>query len=80
MMASLVLYKKDTCPFCLKVMNFIQSRGMEIEMRDTVADPSAFEELVLVGGKAQVPCLFIDGKPLYESGDIIDWLDKNYSA
>ena len=30
--------------------------------------------LIENGGKEQVPCLFIDGKPLYESLDIIDWL------
>lgn len=32
------------------------------------------EELIRVGGKQQVPCLFIDGKPMYESGDIVMWL------
>ncbi|MBE6736814.1 MAG: NrdH-redoxin, partial [Ruminococcaceae bacterium] len=30
--------------------------------------------LIEVGGYEQVPCLFIDGKPMYESLDIIDWL------
>lgn len=25
----------------------------------------------------QVPCLFIDGEPLYESMDIIKWLEEN---
>lgn len=29
------------------------------------------------GGKHQVPCLFIDGKPLYESSDIIAWFEQN---
>ena len=29
------------------------------------------------GGKRQVPCLFIDGKPLYESSDIIAWFEQN---
>lgn len=28
-------------------------------------------------GKRQVPCLFIDGKPLYESSDIIAWFEQN---
>ncbi|WP_373454247.1 glutathione S-transferase N-terminal domain-containing protein [Halanaerobium congolense] len=27
--------------------------------------------------KRQVPCLFIDGEPLYESSDIINWLKSN---
>lgn len=30
-----------------------------------------------MGGKRQVPCLFIDGKPLYESSDIIAWFEQN---
>ena len=29
------------------------------------------------GGKEQIPCLFIDGQPLYESQDIVKWLRKN---
>lgn len=70
-MPELVLYKKDVCPFCVKVMRYLDVHGIEVPIRDTVADPSAREELVRVGGKAQVPCLFIDGEPLYESADII---------
>ena len=35
------------------------------------------QTLMEVGGKRQVPCLFIDGAPLYESSDIIDWLRAN---
>ena len=34
-------------------------------------------ELIRVGGKQQVPCLFIDGKPMYESMDIVEWLRAN---
>ena len=33
--------------------------------------------LIEHGGKEQVPCLFIDGKPLYESLDIIAWLEEH---
>ncbi len=31
-------------------------------------------DLVRVGGKKQVPCLVVGGKPLYESDDIIAYL------
>ena len=77
-MRSLVLYKKETCPFCRKVMGFISSAGWtDVIYRDIVEDPDAADELARVGGKRQVPCLFIDGKPLYESLDIIKWLEEN---
>lgn len=59
-------------------MGYISSAGREdIIYKDIVQDPEAAKELVQVGGKQQVPCLFIDGKPLYESLDIISWLEAN---
>lgn len=73
----LELFMKPTCPYCIKVMNFMDENNVAIPLRDIVADESAAETLVAVGGKRQVPCLFIDGKPLYESGDIIEWLRDN---
>ena len=51
--------------------------AIEIPLSDITSNPEAAEKLIEVGGKRQVPCLFIDGKPLYESDDIIAWLNKN---
>lgn len=77
-MTQYILYKKDSCPFCQKVMSFIKNNDIQdIEYRDIIEEPKFKEELVENGGQNQVPCLFIDGKPLYESDDIIDYLEKN---
>lgn len=73
----LVLYKFDACPFCAKVQRFIQNNNLKIAMKDTMRDPGARDELREAGGKTQVPCLLIDGLPLYESQDIIHWLENN---
>lgn len=75
----LELFKRDTCPYCVKVQLFIEELGVEnqIEQLDITKDPAARKRLVEVGGKQQVPCLFIDGKPLYESKDIINWIEEN---
>lgn len=73
----LELFMKPSCPYCIKVMNFMSENNITIPLRDIVADESAAETLIAIGGKRQVPCLFIDGKPLYESGDIIEWLHDN---
>jgi len=40
-------------------------------------DPARPKTLIEIGGKSQVPCLFIDGVPPYESDDIIRWLKSN---
>jgi glutaredoxin len=41
-----------------------------------VSEPENRQTLLEVGGKVQVPCLFINGKPMYESNDIINYLNK----
>ena len=77
----LELYKKDTCPYCRKVMDYIAAAGRtDIVYRDIITEPTAAQTLVEVGGKRQVPCLFIDGQPMYESGDIVDWLREHPQA
>ena len=76
-MPDLVLYQFSSCPFCRRVLHYIQQRGLDIPIRDTMRDPGAREELIEIGGSSQVPCLVIDGEALYESMDIIAWLDQN---
>lgn len=69
-----ILYYKPTCAYSNKVLGFLKEQGMEIPLKNVEEDPKSREELLHLGGKSQTPCLFIDGKPLYESADIIDWL------
>ncbi len=74
----LELFYMPACPYCKKVTRFIEDNDIEgIELKNTSKNQSAKEKLLEVGGKDQVPCLFIGGEPLYESDDIIAWLKKN---
>lgn len=75
----LELFKKDTCPYCRRVMDHIDSTGRtDIQYQDIINSPEAAERLLNEGGIMQVPCLFIDGQPLYESLDIIRWLEDHH--
>lgn len=77
-MSDLALYYYPTCPYCRKVTKFIEKNDLdEIELKNINQDQEAEAKLIEVGGKRQVPCLFIDGEALYESNDIIDWLKRN---
>ncbi len=77
-MYDLALYYYPTCPYCRKVTRFINKNDLDqIELKNINQDEQAEAELIEIGGKRQVPCLFIDGEPLYESDDIIDWLKSN---
>lgn len=77
---NLELFYKPTCPYCHKVLSFMEANNIELPLHDIMADDAARERLIEVGGKRQVPCLFIDGKAMYESDDIINFLTKTYSV
>ena len=70
-----------TCPFCRRVRIFAEHSGIEVPLRDTMRDMTAFRELLAGGEPATVPCLKItktDGETtwLYESNDIIAYLSR----
>lgn len=69
----LKLYVLPGCPYCAKVDAFLEKNDAQIEHLD-VTQGSNGDDLVRIGGKRQCPCLLIDGKPMYESGDIINYL------
>lgn len=73
----LVLYVMTGCPYCIRVKRFLADNGVDILERNISTDAEAEQTLIAVGGKRQVPCLFIDGKPLYESSNIITWAQEN---
>ena len=77
-MPSLELYFKPTCPYCFKVLNYLEHEGISVSKIDTSASLEQKQKLIEIGGKSQVPCLVIDGKALYESDDIIEWFQSNY--
>ena len=71
------LYVSQYCPYCKKVMNYLQENDVEFNMLD-VADSVNFDKLVKLGGKDQVPFLNDTENDvlMYESDDIIDYISK----
>ncbi len=74
------LYVKTGCPFCAKVLNFMDEHHivLPIENISLMLHDVAYDTLIDLGGKFQVPCLSIDGKALYESDDIIAYLNETF--
>ncbi len=69
----LTLFYSPTCPYCHKVLAYMQKQDIACQMKNTM-EPGVRDELIQIGGKGQVPCLIISGQPMYESNDIIDYL------
>jgi glutaredoxin len=76
-MPDIELFVMTGCFFCGKVLRFMERNDLQVPVHDILADRAASARLVRVGGDDQVPCLFIDGKAMYESDDIIAWMREH---
>ncbi len=72
---SMTLYVLPGCPFCAKVDRFLDANGIAIEHK-SVTDPANAAVVRELGGKVQSPCLVENGKAMYESDDIIAYLQS----
>jgi len=75
--SNLELYYRNFCGYSRKVLDYMDEHGIELTTHCLQTEEGAEERLVEIGGKAQVPCLVIDGKALYESDDIITYLAEH---
>ena len=67
----------EACPFCQLVLQVIDDLHLKIEMLDISNHAEHLNRLVSDTGRRTVPCLYIDNSPMFESRDIIDWLQTN---
>ena len=73
------LYYLSTCPYCKKVIDFLDSSNIEYKLLD-INEHENFNKLLKIGKKRQVPFI-VDtntGNVMYESADIIEYLSKEY--
>ena len=66
------LYTMKSCPFCVRVESYLETHNIQIKIIDITNNNQKRNELIKLGGKAQVPCYVKDNSPLYESIDIIN--------
>jgi len=72
----LLLYKMDGCPYCEKVLKYLEEKSLTFQSLD-ISDPVNLDELLHLGGEEQVPFL-VDtdhNAKMYESESIIQYVD-----
>jgi len=79
-MPQLTLYFHEFCPFCRKVLTFMEENNIKLNMKNVEENSENRLELEQKGGKSQVPALQINDTIKYESDDIINWLKENYQS
>lgn len=72
------LYQFSACPFCIKVRRVMRKLNLPIELRNANVDEKLKAELLAKGGSPKVPCLRIGDSWMYESNDIIKYLEKKF--
>ncbi|WP_041523008.1 glutathione S-transferase N-terminal domain-containing protein [Gilvimarinus agarilyticus] len=78
------LYQFFACPFCIKTRRALHRLNLPIQLRDAQQGKPYRNELAQGGGRVKVPCLRIDENGtttwMYESSDIIAYLEKRFGA
>ena len=69
------LYVLESCPYCIKVMKFLDDKNVDYK-KINIEDKKSEENLIKLGGKRQVPFLVDSDRniQMYESNDIIEYL------
>ena len=69
------LYILETCPYCKKVMKFLDEINEDYNKVD-IAEKANEDALIQLGGKRQVPFLVDKDRniQMYESDDIIEYV------
>jgi glutaredoxin len=78
MKKKLELYFYPQCPYCQIVDEALRITGLEksVTYYNIIDNPQFRQELIKATGRATVPCLFVDGRPMHESRDIAAWLQR----
>ena len=76
------IYHSDGCPFCEKVIRFLEQEKIPYvsKLISLYSSSSVKDELKRLGGKTQVPYL-VDperNERMYESEDIIEYVREHY--
>ena len=71
----LELFVLETCPYCQRVIEFLDKEHMKYRKID-ISNKESEDSLIQLGGKRQVPFLIDPERniQMYESKDIIEYL------
>ena len=69
------LFILESCPYCKKVMKYMDENGMAYNKID-ITNKASEESLIQIGGKRQVPFMVDRDRniQMYESSDIIEYV------
>jgi glutaredoxin len=73
----ITIYGKTGCRFTDKVVGALDAHGLSF-IKKNIADQAVLDELIEKGGKRQVPYLVDGDTTMYESENIISYIENTY--
>lgn len=61
-MNNIVVYTTSTCPYCMMMKNFLESKGLPYKEINVQLDPAAAQRLVSTTGQTGVPQTEVNGQ------------------
>jgi glutaredoxin-like YruB-family protein len=58
----IIVYSTSTCPYCIRLKQFLSENGVTFENYDVSQDQQKAEEMVAKSGQMGVPVIDIDGE------------------
>ena len=71
-MPNVVVYCTQTCPYCVKALQLLEKKGVEVECLRVDQTPSLWDEIRERTGRSTVPQIFIDD---YHVGGFDDMIE-----
>jgi len=61
-MHSITVYSTPTCPYCVRLKNYLNQRGLAFTNVDASVDKEGLDKMVSISGQMGVPVIDIDGQ------------------
>jgi glutaredoxin 3 len=72
-MAKVEIYTQPWCGYCTRAKRLLEDKGVEYEEIDVMMEPGRRREMVVrADGRTTTPQVFIDGKGVGGSDDLVD--------
>ncbi len=71
------IYYSTMCSLSNQLMEYLDKNNIKIKTIDVTKDINLQKEIYFLGGKAEVPMLYIDKEPIYGLEKIIEWIENN---
>lgn len=76
----LELYYSPENETCKKIMSLLKLQHLTYTPKDISGNLVHLQKLLHITGSKMIPCLFVDGLPIQNENEIINWINQNFGS